>query len=47
MTARKLRKRNKYKEAKDFLDYDFNEIHKRLTAGLYVNSGQRKIVKIT
>tara|TARA_Y100000991_G_scaffold201599_1_gene174778 strand:+ start:373 stop:516 length:144 start_codon:yes stop_codon:yes gene_type:complete len=47
MTARKLRKWNKYKETKDFLDYDFNEIDIRLTAELYVNIGQRKIFKIT
>ena len=26
----------------DFLDDDFNEIDARLTAGWYVNSGQRK-----
>ena len=42
MTARKLRKWNKYKETKDFLDYDFNEIDARLNVGWYVHSGQRK-----
>ncbi len=42
MTAKQIRKWNKHKDTKDFLDADFNEIDARLTAGWYVHSGQRK-----